>query len=219
MPISSLFVSIFGPDGSGKSTQARILANYLSSRGFSVKIAWIRSYHTVACILSEFIARLSPHAVTLNTHGDVIRLNRISAGSAGRLMWTLIEFASLLPLVIFRVYLPLSMGNVVIAERYLPDSIVSIAYTLNNPDFDSCFVSKTMLRLIPRNSILIYLDSSYEEVKKRRGVMTDPEDFLRFQREMYERLSKRTKAVKIDTAQQSVEGTAKIIRSLLRCHK
>jgi thymidylate kinase len=111
------------------------------------------------------------------------------------------------------------MGNVVIAERYLPDSIVSIAYTLNNPDFDSCFVSKTMLRLIPRNSILIYLDSSYEEVKKRRGVMTDPEDFLRFQREMYERLSKRTKAVKIDTAQQSVEGTAKIIRSLLRCHK
>lgn len=210
-----LFVSIFGPDGSGKSTQAGILANYLLSRGLKVKLAWIKSYHTFAYVLSEIIERLSSRSVILNAQGSVIRINSVSNGSINRSVWAWIELVSVLPLVIFHVYLPLYMGWVVIADRYLVDSIVSIAYTLNDLEFDSSLISKALLCLFPKNSILVHLDSNYTEIKKRRGAMTDPEDFLQFQRIMYDKISKRLKVVRIDTGQQNVEETAKIIRGLL----
>jgi len=213
--MAPLFVSIFGPDGSGKSTQARTLANYFLSRGFKVRIVWIKSYHTFAYVLSEIIAGLSSRSVTLNPQRSIIKINLVSNGSINRLVWAWIEFVSVLPLVIFHVYLPLSMGWIVIAERYLVDSIASIAYTLSDPDFGSSLISKALLCLFPKNSVLVHLDSNYAEIKKRRGAMTDPEDFLQFQRGMYDKLSKRLKAVKINTAQQNVEETAKIIRGLL----
>jgi len=210
-----LFVSIFGPDGSGKSTQARILANYLLSQGFKVRIVWIKSYHTFAYVLSEIIERLSSRSVTLNAQRSVIRINPVSNGSISRLVWAWIEFVSVLPVVIFHVYLPLSMSWIVIAERYLVDSIASIAYTLNDLNFDSSLISKALLCFFPKNSILVHLDSNYTEIKKRRGVMTDPQDFLQFQRKMYYKLSKRLNAVKIDTTRQDIEETARIIRGLL----
>ena len=49
---------------------------------------------------------------------------------------------------------------------------------------------------------------NYETVKKRRLQLTDPEDFFRFQREMYDRLSKRLGAIKINTAECGIAETA-----------
>jgi len=204
----SLFVSIFGPDGSGKSTQARILADYLFSRGSKVKIVWIKSYHTLAYVLSRIYGSLSPNSITVNAYGHIIRIGAISSSRLNRLIWAWIEFVSVLPLALLRVYLPLSMGRVVIAERYFVDAVASIAYTLDDPDFESSFVARLMLRFIPKNSVLIHLDSDYDEISERRGSMADPEDYIRFQRSMYDGLSMRLGAVKIDTSRWSIEDTA-----------
>lgn len=45
------------------------------------------------------------------------------------------------------------MGRIVVAERCLVDSIVSIAYALNDPEFDSKLVAKAILHLIPRERV------------------------------------------------------------------
>jgi thymidylate kinase len=215
LTMTSLFISIFGPDGSGKSTQARILANYLMSRGFKVKIVWIKSYHTLSYILSEIVAKVFPNSVTLSPQGTIIRIDPVSNGLMNHLVWALIEFLSVLPLIIFHVYVPLIAGRIVIADRCIIDSVVSIAYTLNDSQFDSSLLAKAMLSLTPVKSVLIHLDSNFEEVRRRRGSLTDPEEFFNFQREMYNRLSKWLKAVRIDTAEQSVDETAIKIRSLV----
>jgi len=44
----SRLVSFFGPDGSGKTTQAMMLADHLRARGVKVRLAWIRSKRTLA---------------------------------------------------------------------------------------------------------------------------------------------------------------------------
>jgi len=105
------------------------------------------------------------------------------------------------------------MGRVVIAERYLIDSIVSIAYSLNDPNFTSSFIAKTMLCLIPKNSILIHLDSDYEEIERRRRNMADPKEFIDFQRLIYGKLSKSLGAIEISTSRMSVEETAERVRN------
>lgn len=89
-------VSIFRPDGSGKSTQARILGDYLRSRGLKVKVIWIKSYHTFAFVLSRLYKKLSPRSVSLNTYGHVIRINTITQSHVNRSIWSLIEFLSIL---------------------------------------------------------------------------------------------------------------------------
>ncbi|MEM3437500.1 MAG: hypothetical protein QXP55_03050 [Nitrososphaerales archaeon] len=210
----SLFISIFGSDGSGKSTHARILARYFMNNGYKVKIVWIKSHHTLAYLILRIFAKISSRSITLNQEGGtIIRINTIKNSPINHSIWSWIEFISILPWIILRIYLPLLMGKVVIAERYLVDSIVSIAYFLNNPNFISSFIARIMLCFIPKNSILIHLDSNYEEIKRRRGDKADSKEFINFQRFMYSKLSKRLGAIKIDTSSMSIEETAERVRS------
>jgi KaiC/GvpD/RAD55 family RecA-like ATPase len=128
------------------------------------------------------------------------------------------EFISIIPKIFIEIYLPLLIGEIIVTERYLIDSVVSIAYALDDDKFDSRFVAKMLLRLIPKNSVLIHLDSDYETVRKRRSNLTDPEDFFRFQRRMYDKLSARLGATKINTCEQDIEKTAREIRKLILAH-
>ena len=125
-------LSFFGPDGSGKTTQAKMLADHLRARGSKVSLAWIRSKHTLAYLVLSAIRRLSPGSVTMSPGGGVMRI----MGVRGR-SWAILEVLSLAPLVLLRAYIPLISGRVVIAERFLVDSIVAIAYTLGDASFDT----------------------------------------------------------------------------------
>ncbi|RLG17570.1 hypothetical protein DRN63_02840 [Nanoarchaeota archaeon] len=211
----SLFISIFGPDGSGKSTQVRILARHILSNGYRVRIVWIKSYHTLAYVLSKLIEKLSPNSIVRNAYGHIIRINTLCNTKFSRALWSLIEFVSLIPLIILRVYIPLLMGEIVIAERYVIDSIASIAYAVNDPLFDSRSLAEVILSFIPKKRLLIYLDCDYKTVKTRRLDLTDPEDFFKFQHEIYDRLSKRLGAIKINTAEKSISETAHMLRFIV----
>src|SRR5438445_8047330 len=202
----SRLVSFFGPDGSGKTTQAKMLAEHLGARGVKVRLAWIRSKHTLAYLVLSAMRRCSPGSVVMSPGGGVMRIKGVGGRS-----WALLEFMSLAPLVLLRVYLPLISGRGVIAERFLVDSIVAIAYTLGDASFDTSRVARLMLAMMPRNTVLIYLDSDYGEITSRRGVYSDPPDFVRFQREMYEKLSRRLVATRIDTGRGPAEETFKEI--------
>jgi hypothetical protein len=96
--------------------------------------------------------------------------------------------------------------------------VVSIAYAINDDKFDASLIAKLLLRFIPKNSILIHLDSDYEIVKKRRQNLTDPEDFFQFQRRMYDKLSARLGAIKINTCEQDIEKTSEKILKLVLAH-
>lgn len=210
-----LHIIIFGPDGSGKSTQARLLAAYLMTCGFKVRIVWIKSFHTLAYLLSRLYQKLSPRSVELNAYGHIIRIKPLCHGKLRRSLWAWIEFFSIIPKNFIEVYIPSLIGETIITERYLIDSIVSIAYAIDDYKFDSSFVAKLLLRLIPNDSILIHLDSDYETVKKRRLNLTDPEDFFHFQRKVYDKLSARLRATRINTCKQDIEKTMKEIRKII----
>lgn len=209
-----MFISIFGPDASGKSTHAKILATYFSSRGHDVKTVWIKSRHTLASVLTGIFARLQPQTIVRNPYGTVIRINAITNSRVTRSIWSLIEFISLVPVIISRAYLYLSKGRVLIADRYVVDSIASIAYSLGDIQYGSSLTAKILLRFIPKNSILIHLDASYEEISMRRGDKTDSREYLEFVRSVYNELSPKLGAVKIDTTQIRIPDAAQKIRQL-----
>ncbi|MEM2506177.1 MAG: hypothetical protein QXF61_03950 [Nitrososphaeria archaeon] len=160
-------------------------------------------------------------SLLVKENGTVIIYERIPAINKSlmlRSFWGLLEFGSVLPVLIYRVYLRFLFGKVLIAERYVLDTIVTIAYFMDDIKFLSSRIATALLKLIPKESVLIFLDSSYDTILKRRGCHAEVKSFINFQRRAYRILAKRMGALVIDTSRFSIDETADIIIEHIRLH-
>src|SRR5207247_7153962 len=82
-------------------------------------------------------------------------------------VWYAIEFISILPLVLFRFYLPLARRQTVVAERYVIDWVVSLSYASSNESLLDSILAKAVLRFMPKDSLLIYIDADYDTIYAR----------------------------------------------------
>jgi hypothetical protein len=194
-------VVFFGADGTGKTTQANLLIAQLSGRGFKTKKAWIRGRHTIAFFLSQILIKVGfPHLLSQpNTIGGKIVDTRCIAG---KWIWALIEFVSVLPLIIRRIYIPLLMGYVVVAERYVVDTVVYNEFFIGQ-SFKP--FAKILLRMIPKHSQIVHLDASKVDVISRRSDDVLLEDFVDYQLQRYRKFALRLGAITINTSFQSID--------------
>lgn len=203
---SCRFIGFFGPDGTGKTTQARLLREYLKAQGHRTRIAWMRGRHSFAFILAKFLERLGYYRLVKLPSGVVYKVSDPMLIPKLKVIWGFIEFASILPWIIQRVYLPIFFGYTVIAERYVVDTVVYLGYWLGH-DFLNGFLAKVLLNLIPRSSLLIHLDAETQTLLERSQNDVVTKDYIVFQRRIYRILAKRLKATTIDTSKSSIEET------------
>lgn len=225
-------IHFFGPDGSGKSTQADILANLLDKRGVRTKKCWIRANHTVAFVLGRILIGIGFSRVVLNQFGFARKLPAVHRNRPLGCFWSAIELLGVIPLVL-RVYFLLNRGYRLVAERYVLDTVTSIAYFINDINFLRSATSRVFFRFIPKNTAFIFLDSDYEAIFGRRAPASDekngesqkaqkivgsitkssvePREFIEFQRVAYKALAKSFNALAIDTSKLSVEKTSELI--------
>jgi thymidylate kinase len=228
-------VAFFGPDGAGKSTQAELLIEYLQQNGLRVKKAWIRSVHTFAFLLWNIFRKLNllsgqsdiargmqmrPAVSYVNetSYGAVSAITTsppILVGSVSRLIWSSIEVISVIPVILLQVYLPLSRGYVVVAERYVLDSVASIAYFLADANFIDSWNARLLMKLVPRNTVFIFVDADYQTILHRRGETAGPIDYTEFHRQVFNRLANRMGAYRIDTTKLSIEAAHEKIVSIV----
>jgi thymidylate kinase len=200
-------IIFFGPDGSGKTTQADILLQELTRKGIKCKRFWMRSLHTLAFLISKIAMNLlSLHNVYEFREKYAVRLRRL---------WYFIELISILPLVI-RFYILLYKGYVVIADRFIIDWIVSLAYVMRDESFINSRYAKLVLKFIPRNSLLIFLDADYNAIVKRRGSDTENKEYIMFQRYYYNLYAYKLTALIIDTSDKSINETNSILADILQ---
>lgn len=230
-------IAFFGPDGAGKSTQAILMVDYLKSKGFKVKRAWVRSVHTFAYLLWMLFYKLNLYRgdsripVRMRFRFAVSYLNESSygavtpitmsppilKGSISRFVWSVIEILSIIPVVILQVYLPLLLNRVVVAERFVVDSVASIAYFLNDEDFAGSWRAKFLLRLVPRDTVFVFVDANYEEILARRDELAGSREYTDFHRRLYRRLAREVGAFRVDTSRNSIrEAHQKILNSILQ---
>src|SRR6059036_2829154 len=129
-------IIFFGPDGSGKTTQADLLVKILNEKGVRTQRMWLRSLHTLAYAISIVTMHMmkSKDIYELRTK---FYSNQFSGG-----IWSFIEFVSIIPLILSRFYLPLAQDHVVVAERFVIDWVVSIAYAKCDASFIDSIFSK-----------------------------------------------------------------------------
>jgi thymidylate kinase len=188
-------IIFFGPDGSGKTTQADILLQELTRKGIKCKRFWMRSLHTLAFLISKIAMNLlSLHNVYEFREKYAVRLRRL---------WYFIELISILPLVI-RFYILLYKGYVVIADRFIIDWIVSLAYVMRDESFINSRYAKLVLKFIPRNSLLIFLDADYDVIIRRRVDTAESKEYIMFQKKYYTIFAKSLGAQIIDTSNKNI---------------
>jgi thymidylate kinase len=146
---------LFGPDGSGKTTAAKILAAYLRRRGVKVRISWMRGTHAAASLLARAMRRLGLKGTSNPYYGIDI------PPTLYRLWWAL-EFLSALPIWIARYILPRN----VVGDRCLVDLVVWVA-TTTDTKFLRTVWARAALALARRHA-LVYLHVDPKTAERRR---------------------------------------------------
>ena len=210
-PITFVF---FGPDGSGKTTQAEMLVKHLRLRGFPVKHVWIRARHSVAFLLSKLLVKLGFYKIVKDQRGFSYKIVDPSFLRRMKTTWIFIEFCSVLPFIITRVYLPRALGFTIVAERYTVDTVVHLGYYLDH-DYVKSYSSKILLSLIPKKSALFWFDAETNVLFNRLSYDEATPDFLEFQRKAYRRLAAILGARLVDTGKLApAEASLKILASV-----
>ncbi len=157
----------FGPDGAGKTTQANMIIDYYKLKGLKVKHYWIRSPHTVAYFLSKLLVSIGFYREIKNDYNEVVKKPLVQSSRFLKTVWFCIEFAGVLPLIL-KADIYLLKGYTLVADRYLIDTITSVAYLFDDPTFSASYFSKILFGFIPRNAVFIFLDTDADTIMQRR---------------------------------------------------
>ncbi|MHA1832379.1 MAG: hypothetical protein ACTSV7_00170 [Candidatus Baldrarchaeia archaeon] len=228
-------IHFFGPDGAGKSTQVKMLIDRLRIYEPKVRKCWVRSPHTLAFLLWRVFIKIGFYRVICNPFGMEVKLPGVNRSRLLRQFWAIIEFFSVLPLVM-RIRFSMWRGYKFIAERFILDTVTTVAFFIGNIDFLKSRTSKLFFLLIPRDTVFIFLDSNYETIFRRRAsllgsnnnnrekrgygsvpkIAVEPREFIDFQRKAYKVLAKNFNAFEIDTSTSSIDDTLHSILEYLR---
>jgi thymidylate kinase len=193
-------ICLFGPDGSGKTTAARILAAYLRQRGVRARVSWMRGTHTAASILARLLRRLGLKGASNPYYG-------VDVPPALYQLWWALEFLSALPVWIARYAIPRN----VVGDRCLVDLVVWVAATTNTRFLRTVWARAALA--LARRHTLVYLHAPPEIAERRRGGSGPPN--LTFIYALYQALAEVTGAVAVDTSTLTPARTALRILQLV----
>ena len=162
------FVYITGCDGTGKSTQARLMLEYYRAQGIEPEHLWLRFPFFLTLPLLVY-ARL--RGLSWYEERDGVKQGywdfRRSWLLRTLLPWVLLVDAT--GATIFKVFRPLRRGKTIVCERFVFDMIVDLSLALGDPDFHYKFPGRLFLRLRPKGAHCTILTLDVETLRQRRS--------------------------------------------------
>lgn len=198
-------IILTGIDGSGKTTVANRLLKYLQRKERKTCYTWIKSLHSLAYVVSVLLRNTSLSKTLINPNGIAVRRFDPTVKKTLNKLWPYIEFISVLPWIIFKIYLPLFFGFTIIADRYVIDTVVTISIRIKKINFFQTFLGRLLLKMIPAGAMIVMLDIETSSVLKRKYDVEYTYNEIKNQIVLYRKLSKMLGALVIDAEKFDVD--------------
>lgn len=163
-------ISIIGPDGSGKTTQAHLLIDYLKNRGLNYEYKWLRFNHFFSLPVLG-IARLMglSEMITLE-NSQRIGYHYFYKSKIISWFYYVTLFIDTLIITIIKVYIPIKIFNrKIISDRFIYDTIIDLMISTGNNGLYYEKWGRLFSHLIPSDSSSILLISDEITLRSRRS--------------------------------------------------
>ena len=174
-PTQSLpsFIYLTGCDGTGKTTQARLLIEHLRRSGLRVQHQWLR--FPFLCSL-PFLAYARLRGLSWYEVSGDVRHGYWSFENSWWMKnvfpWALLLDALLVS--ILRVRLPLMLGFRIVCDRFVVDMLADLMVATGQERIAQMRPGRYFPMLLPRKTALIFLDLDPETIRlRRRDLVSD----------------------------------------------
>lgn len=192
-----LLICFAGIDGSGKTTQAKLLVNWLSSRNVKSRYMWSRGEVLAIRRILLIIGRRALGTSSREIDNDKKSYreyqdnkSKLLQNSFIRLLWSTMTFVEHLIQINRDIRNSLLDGWIVVCDRYIWDSSVDMA-VLNKkkPVWLSNRLNRFLRKLIPEPTITFLIDISPEVAMQRKNDIPSY-DYVKKRAELYQYLAR-----------------------------
>jgi len=159
-------VCFSGQDGTGKTKHSKSLQNELAQRNISSNYVWSRG---IGLSIEPFLrtGRLLLLGSKLSQSSKYLSKRKILLTKEPlKTLWTYTMLADEMLLLLIKVRIPVSLGRVVICDRYIPDVIVDAKCELGKDV--GWIIEECIMKLVPKPTIHFILDAKPEEIMERK---------------------------------------------------
>lgn len=203
-----MFLAIGGVDGSGKTAHCRALQNAFLTCEIKTSYVWSRAGSLpVTKIFMEIIKFFHFGKRKGRKQSLESKKRQLPKTSFNIRLWGILNIFDSILFYFCRVYIPLMFGKVVIADRYIYDSIIDMEHLGGSRNF-SRISYKILQFLTPRPDLLLFLDVNPDTVLKRGSdeSLVDIENKY----SLYKSIMLEQKAIFIDNSKSFGEVSEKI---------
>ncbi|ACJ17347.1 Hypothetical protein TON_1856 [Thermococcus onnurineus NA1] len=184
-------ICIIGPDGTGKTTQAKMLIEKLREMGYEYEYRWMRFHHFISLPVLALARLMGLTEIQTLPDGRKIGYHHFYRSKLISTVYPITLYLDMLLAMIFKIYIPLKVQRKrLVCDRFIYDTLVDLTIDLDNIEFDNSKTAKKFLKLIPRDCLTILLIAPYEKIKERREDLKF-DKYLRKRIETYMELKKR----------------------------
>ena len=209
-----LIISFMGIDGSGKTTNAKWLVNWLREHGFKATYIWNRPYSRLAQIMSTFLMFIFPKKKKHmdSTSDSEVKEIFLKSGILTAIYKNVILLDFILSLYL-RFFPSFILRKNAVFDRYIYDVVLDLSISLKYSAAQIRELVKTVSRAVPKPQLAFFLDVP-ESVAIARKQDIHSLDSLRIRRELYKIISSECNMIVIDGS-KSLEEIQKEISSVI----
>lgn len=203
-------ISIIGPDGAGKSTQAEKLVERLDQQDIDCEYRWFGAKHLLTLPLLLYARLVGLSEVEKLESGREIGYHYFWRSKLLSTLYPIFLFIDTLLIYFLQIYIPAVLfERTMVCDRFIHDIVVRAMLSIGNDSLYQTYLGAAFLSLVPDQSVIVLLDGDTETFRSRRDDVREDKTLGKMI-DLYDELAESTDVHRIDASKSPEQIHAEI---------